>query len=467
MHKCRSFCLRALVVGLLFGGILSPAAAGAPLKLVNAPRVPLTAAIGSSIVATPGTWSASVRRSYSWLLNGKLIRGQTAAKIKLAPAYDGGSLQVQETVLTSDGRRASARSQKLLVGRLIVSGEPLISFVAPGSRELVVAAPAVEPANALVRYVWLRNGFDIEGAKGPKYVLTAADKGATIAVQVSFSRDGYIGQMLESNVIDIPNTPTNYALMWSDEFNAAAGSLPDSRFWSAQDGDGRGYIPGAGWGNAERQYYVGSLAQQDGAGNLVVTAKRSGADAYSCWYNAPCEWVSAKYVTQEKLGMKYGRVDIRMKATTGAGTWPAFWLLGIDFTINTVRWPNCGELDVVELLGREPRTVHGTTHGPLSGGKGRGGSTLLAEDFSKDFHVYRMDWTTNQITFFVDDKPYYTVDKSDADWVFDHEFFFLLNLAMGGNWGGPIDPAMTSASMTVDYIRVYSIDGLGEVLRHT
>ena len=462
----RRFRLVGAAVALSLA-LLSPAiGAGSGPQSLAPPALPIAVAEGSTVVLSPARWSVPVKRSFQWFVNGKPVAGATGMKLKLQRKWTGATVFAEERAVDGKKGRGLATSNPVVVGRLVVSGTPVIKRNERDARELTVTLPTVQPNTVSVRYLWLRNGFDVEGARSASYMLTPADRGAAMSVQVSFVASGYRGLTIESNVIDIPDVASKYDLLWSDEFSLREGALPDDRFWVAQQGDGRGYPPGSGWGNAERQYYLADLARHDGAGNLIIRAKRAGASQYSCWYSAACEWVSSKYVTQDKLTMKYGRVDIRMKATAVAGTWPAFWLLGTDFALSNVRWPKCGELDVVELLGREPRTVHGTTHGPLSAGPGRGGSTSLADDFSKDFHTYRMDWTENQVSFFVDDRKYVTIDKYDADWVFDHEFFFLINLAMGGNWGGAIDPQLTEAQLIVDFIRIYSIDGLGEVFQY-
>ncbi len=459
--------LRFVLVAALAATILvQPAWAGQVVKATKAPSLPASAGVGETVRVTPGAWSGTAKRKYQWLLNGKLITGASTASLKISQRMDGGQLKVRELVTLAKGKTGSAVSNSMSIGRLAISGDVTVAFVSGSSTRLTAALPAITPAPTGTRYIWLRDGFDIGGATAETYTLTLADKGTAISVQVSFTRDGYMGKTMTSNSIAIANTATQYKLLWSDEFNQPAGTLPDPKYWVAQEGDGRSYPPGAGWGNAERQYYLADLAKQDGAGNLNITATRNGASSYQCWYSSSCEWVSSKYVTQDKLGMKYGRIEVRMKGAGGVGSWPAFWLLGVDFPINTVRWPRCGELDVVELLGRDPLTVHGTTHGPISGGTGRGGTAFLLNDYAHDYHVYGMDWTENQITFLLDGKPYNTVNRSDGDWVFDHEFFILLNLAMGGNWGGSVDTSLNSTNLLVDYVRIYSIDGAGQVLTH-
>ena len=153
-----------------------------------------------------------------------------------------------------------------------------------------------------------------------------------------------------------------------------------------------------------------------------------------------------------------------MKGSNGLGVWGAFWLLGAD--IDDRLWPWCGEIDVTELLGRTPNTNYGTLHGPLSAGGGRGGTTEIPGGFANDYHTYTIDWLPDQITWYLDGNRYASQNKSDKDWVFDHEFYLIMNLAMGGNFAGPIAGDVTKATLAFDYIRMYSINGIGEVIKH-
>jgi len=196
-----------------------------------------------------------------------------------------------------------------------------------------------------------------------------------------------------------------------------------------------------------------------------MTATRTGADAYTCYYGT-CSWLSSKIVTLNKVGFKYGRIAARIKVPAGGGTWPAFWTLGSD--INVHPWPACGELDVMEAVGNSPRTLWGTPHGPVSGGGGRGSTIDLPTNLSDNYHVFALDWFSDHLTWYVDGVPYYTYTKTaaGADWVFDKENYIILNLAMGGGMGGTISPSLNSATMSVDWVRVYSVDGVGEVINH-
>jgi beta-glucanase (GH16 family) len=219
-----------------------------------------------------------------------------------------------------------------------------------------------------------------------------------------------------------------------------------------------------GWGNNERQWYDDKISSTSGAGSYVIKATTTGAAANSCYYKGPCEWTSTKLVTKDKVGFKYGRIEARIKGPVGNGTWGAFWLLGAN--IDDRGWPGCGEIDVTELLGRLPNTNLGYIHGPLSGGGGRGDKVEMASPHHAGYHTYAVDWLPDQIRYFLDGVPFATLNKVDNDWVFDHEFYIIINLAMGGNLGGEIAANLKDTSMEFDYIRVYSINGVGEIIKH-
>jgi beta-glucanase (GH16 family) len=246
--------------------------------------------------------------------------------------------------------------------------------------------------------------------------------------------------------------PRPWVLTWSDEFDGAAGAAVDGRKWVADTG-------GKGWGNNEREYYTpGSRnAALDGDGRLVITARAESDASLACWYG-PCRYSSARLKTTDLLTATYGRFEARIKLPRGQGLWPAFWLLGDNCA--AVDWPRCGEIDVIESVGQQPDVVFGTAHGPgYSGGEGITRNTTIATP--DDFHVYAMEWTPGQLRWLVDDKEFHRVTPSNlpagATWVFDHPFFLILNVAVGG--GRPGDPDATTTfpqQMVVDYVRVYS-----------
>jgi beta-glucanase (GH16 family) len=245
-----------------------------------------------------------------------------------------------------------------------------------------------------------------------------------------------------------------WSLVWSDEFEAPAGSTPDSARWGFD-------IGGGGWGNNELETYTTRTqnAQHDGAGHLVITAIKetlTGPDGISRNYT------SARILTRGRFEQRYGRFEARIKVPFGQGIWPAFWMLGND--IDTVNWPQCGEIDVMEHVGREPSTNYGSLHGPgYSGGSALSGTYTLSggQRFSDEFHIFAAEWEPGVIRFYVDDALYETRTASDAAargrWVFDHPFFVILNVAVGGNFPGNPDESTTFPQvMMVDYVRVYA-----------
>jgi hypothetical protein len=232
-------------------------------------------------------------------------------------------------------------------------------------------------------------------------------------------------------------TPTpiaNYTVLkFSDEFNVDG--APDPTKW--------GYDLGAGgWGNGEAQTYTSAsdnvIVQ---GGNLKITAKKSGTG-----------YTSARLKSENKFEFTYGKIEVKAKLTTGAGTWPAIWMLGQDYATNT--WPGCGEIDIMEFKGSEPTKIHGTLHYPaVSPGAGNTNSTTIA-NASSEFHIYKAIWSPTSVQIFVDDKLYHTVANNNS-LPFNKDFFLILNVAMGGSFGGAIDPAFSQSSMEIDYVRVY------------
>jgi beta-glucanase (GH16 family) len=250
---------------------------------------------------------------------------------------------------------------------------------------------------------------------------------------------------------------TTWTLAWSDEFAGPAGSAVDRTKWVADVGNGSN-----GWGNRQREYDTDATknAALDGAGNLVITAfKESPGKRYRCWYGE-CQYTSVRLKTQGTFEQAYGRFEARIRVPYGQGMWPAFWLLGNN--IQTKGWPACGEIDIMENIGREPAIVHGTIHGPgYSGASGPSAPYALTTGaFSDAFHLFAVEWEPNQIRWYVDGNLYRTRTPADLPhgmtWVYDHPHFILLNLAIGGSWPG--DPDATTLfpqKMYVDYVRVY------------
>ena len=265
---------------------------------------------------------------------------------------------------------------------------------------------------------------------------------------------GPLGAGCASSNDDIVSPPEQWALTMADEFDS--GTSPSAELWTIETG----YGPNDdGWGNDEWQLYTNSPdnVRVEG-GNLVISAQCP---------NPPCgkrdgSITSARLKTQDLFEQEYGRFEARIKLPEGRGLWAAFWMLGAN--IDEVPWPGCGEIDVMEDFGREPGVVSGALHGPgYSGGESisRDFSLPDGEIFADDFHVFAVEWDPGRITFSVDSQVYRIVNSFEVsargDWVFDHEFFMLLNLAVGGNPVSSPDPSGTifPAEMLVDYIRVF------------
>ncbi|BDU78004.1 glycoside hydrolase family 16 protein [Mesoterricola sediminis] len=247
------------------------------------------------------------------------------------------------------------------------------------------------------------------------------------------------------------NGTGTWVLSWSDEFNGADGSAPDSSKWAFDVG-------GNGWGNNELETYTSrSTNAQITGGNLVITAQ---AETFTGTDGITRSYTSARLKTQGLFSQANGRFEARIKVPTGKGIWPAFWMLGTDLANNP--WPACGEVDIAEVVGQQPSTVWGTLHGPgYSGGNGLSASkTLTSGKLSDDYHVYAVEWENTTIRFYLDDTLYATRTSAEVPtgglWVFDHPFFLILNVAVGGNWPGSPDGSTTwPQKMYVDYVRVY------------
>lgn len=248
-------------------------------------------------------------------------------------------------------------------------------------------------------------------------------------------------------------TPAQSILHWSDEFAQPVGSGPDPARW--------GHDLGAcGWGNAELQEYTAArenafIAEDPAATGgraLVIRAVRTLDGGYT----------SARLTTQGRFAFAHGRVEARLRLPQGQGVWPACWMLGDGF--GRVPWPDCGEIDLMEVVGHRPGVLHGTLHGPgYCAQDGLGGTVTLPDGatFADAYHVFAVDWQPGRIDWLLDGQVYHTRTPAQlpagARWVFDHTpFFLLLNLAVGGRWPGyPDDTTRFPQEYRIDYVRVY------------
>jgi beta-glucanase (GH16 family) len=250
----------------------------------------------------------------------------------------------------------------------------------------------------------------------------------------------------------VASSSDNWVLTWSDEFNGPNGSQPDPAKWVLETGANR-------WGNNELEYYTSrpeNVRQENG--DLVIEAIKQrfkGPDGVEAGYT------SARIDTAGRFSQKYGRFEARIKLPSGRGIWPAFWLLGDNF--KTAGWPACGEIDIMENIGSEPATNHGSMHGPgYSGDRALTATYRLPSGRLDDaFHVFAAEWEPDKVRFYVDGHLYEVRTPADipagTKWIFDHPFFVILNTAVGGNFpGNPDASTRFPQEMLVDYVRVYS-----------
>ncbi|ALG15483.1 glycoside hydrolase family 16 protein [Kibdelosporangium phytohabitans] len=245
------------------------------------------------------------------------------------------------------------------------------------------------------------------------------------------------------------------ATTFADEFNGPAATAVDGSKWNMEVGDNVN--------NHERQYYTNrtSNAALDGQGNLVITARRENPGNYNCWYGR-CEYTSARLNTVGKFSQAYGRFETWLKMSHGQGMWPAFWMMGT--TGGT--WPDNGEIDIMENVGFEPNTLHGTIHGPGYSGADGIGAAYNGPRFADGFHTFTLDWSPNLLVWYVDGQEYQRrtpADLGGRTWVFNNRpFFLLLNLAVGGYWpGDPNAGTPMPNTLVVDYVRVTDAPGGG------
>jgi beta-glucanase (GH16 family) len=239
-------------------------------------------------------------------------------------------------------------------------------------------------------------------------------------------------------------------LVWADEFRGPKGAKPDPEKWR--------FETGFGWGDGEFQYYRRANAELDGAGNLAIEGRK---ERYTDADGVTADYTSARLNTEDRFEFAYGRVEARIRVPAGRGLVAAFWALGSNHS--AIGWPAAGEIDVMEVNGAEPTTLVGNLHGPRRGHEDYSldAERPTAEPLSNRFHVYGVSWAPGRIAFSLDGQVYGSRRPADlppgSRWRFDHPFFLVMTLAIGGEWAGPPD-ATTSwpATMLVDWLRVWA-----------
>jgi len=291
------------------------------------------------------------------------------------------------------------------------------------------------------------NGPEQESVNGTmSHTFTEAGTNTYVVTVFAYSSTGNSVSTFENITVYVDDGSPQ--LVWSDEFNA--NGAPDASKWNYDIGDGSGAgQPGAGWGNNEKQYYTSrtdNVKVEDGL--LKITAKKENFQGYG--------YTSTRMKTQDKYEFTYGKIEIRAKLPSGGGTWPAFWMLGAN--IDTVGWPSCGEVDIMEHVGNNEGTVQSAMHTPSSFGNTQNKGAQFVSNVTTEFHLYELEWTADKMVFSVDGKVHYTYQpavRNSSTWPFDADQFIILNIAMGGNLGGIIDSNFETSTMEIDYVRVY------------
>lgn len=267
------------------------------------------------------------------------------------------------------------------------------------------------------------------------------------------------------------NAAPKEKLLWAQYFSEPVGTKISSKYWTYDIGNGMG------WGNLEQEYYTNKAENisTDGKGRLVITAIKLDPEnpkhQYITNWCGDCMYSSAKVVTRGKIGFKYGSLSARIQIPEGVGMWPAFWLLGVPRS-SCDGWPSCGEIDIMEARGSDTYHSVSSLHGPdYSGGNALSHYFFSGNNpLSTGFHVYRVDWLQNSIKFYVDDKLVGAQRKSTVaprEWVFNAEFYMILNLATGGNFdGGDLDTTIQKAELKIDYIQYRTLNGVGQLIKH-
>ncbi|GAA1644502.1 discoidin domain-containing protein [Actinoplanes couchii] len=299
--------------------------------------------------------------------------------------------------------------------------------------------------------------FSTTTGDGLKDVINASGTGRYVRMYGTARSSDYGYSLWEFSVYGTGGNPTAppakpadpvfpaTRLVFADEFNGAAGSKPDTAKWT--------YDPGFPQ-NGEVQYYTPDSrnASMDGTGALVIEARKEASNGR--------DYTSHRMNTGNKFSVQYGRIEARVKVPKGNGLWPAFWLMGDDF-LQGRPWPYNGEIDIMEVLGRNTGEAYSTLHAPAYNGAGGYGQKYATVDLSQDFHVWAAEWDSKGIRFFLDGRKVFdankeTVENTRGPWIFDHKFYLILNLAVGGDFPGPIDAGTPFPSrMLVDYVRVY------------
>ena len=343
-------------------------------------------------------------------------------------------LLVLFSILSCSGNGGSndspvANSPSNLSLKYVITGSDSQNTAGDGSGVVTFTAKADNATS----YKFLINGETINSTTGSlTYTFTTAGTNNYTVFVSAYNGDKFIST---SSTIAVK---VSSKFVWSDEFNTDG--APDQTKWSYETGTGQN-----GWGNNELQYYTNRL---DNAvvsnGTLKINLKKESYQGSA--------YTSARLVSKGKYDFKYGTIEFRAKLPTGGGTWPALWMLGSNYETNP--WPACGEIDVMEHIGNQPNKIFSTLHLPGNSGGNALSSQVSVPTATSEFHIYSAEWNSSTIKFYVDGNLFFTYNNSSTT-PFNNKFFIIMNMAMGGNFGGTADPNVTAATMEVDYVRVY------------
>lgn len=292
-------------------------------------------------------------------------------------------------------------------------------------------------------FTWIFRGKTVENEETT--VAYFPFKGSyEIELRVTKGTDVFSEKQTVTILNDDPGYVSGFVLTWADEFDGNTVNLSDWTFETGQHG----------WGNNELQNYTDGDNAEVKDGKLIITARKEND------YQIAGSYTSTRMITKGKQEFTYGKMEIRAKLPSGRGIWPAIWMLGAN--IDQVSWPACGEIDIMEYVGYQPNTVHATVHTSAGYGANGNGKSKTLETAEEEFHVYGLIWTEKEMIFYTDSPEnvthkYAPSNKTEENWPFDKPHFFIMNIAVGGNWGGAqgIDDSIFPQTMEIDYVRVY------------
>ena len=423
-------------VALLFLLIIVQCSTGTTPNVLPKPVISGPTQVNQGDVSTYSI--PSTQNTLSWKVNDSIVGNTNPVMINWKNA---GTFKV--TVTISNGKSTVVSDPYTVIVAPSMPSKPSIST---GGNPPVAGIPFSIQASSVnaTQYTWYVNGKQVGTTANLTFNYTFSNVGIdTVQVVASNSNGTATSDKVAVRVDYNPsNIPTN--VTWSDEFN---GTTLDMSKWSFDLGQN-------GWGNNELENYTNS---NDSVSNgvLYIIAKLVGAG------QSVGDYTSCRIKTQGKESFTYGRIEMRAKLPVGKGVWPAFWMLGSDITTNP--WPACGEVDIMEEVGYDQGNIHGSIHTPSSYGNTVNTGVQYVSTCSSQYHIYGVIWTPVAIRFYIDDPSniYYTYNpatKNASTWPFDNPCFIILNLAIGGNWGGAqgVDDSIFPQTYAIDYVRVYS-----------